>query len=690
MTRIGIISHTFSVEDLAKEVSDEIGHELIFKFGIPDREAIEIAHRLRKEDFIDAIVAPGAIYEVLYNQLDFPVVRLEPTNFELLKAIHQAFKLGKKIVYVDFQRDVTRVYDPELVKSIFDYDIDRLTMHDTRDVNDVAKTILERKYDVVLSAARCILDRTSPLTHTIELTYRKADMLDAVTQAIHIVETSHREKEKLRWMQTIVESSEDGMLTFSKTGTVETFNAAAEEITGLAANGLVGRNIRDLLQNDLISAIYGKGNSTTDEMITLDMGKLVINRIPIYIGSEQRGLVIKIQKVTKIQALEQAIRKGLQKKGFVAKTTFADIAGDSNVMGELKATAQKYALSSSNILITGESGTGKELFAQSIHNSSTRKKGPFVAVNCAALPESLLESELFGYEEGAFTGARRGGKAGLFELAHNGTIFLDEIGDMPLSLQSRLLRVLQEKEVIRLGGGQVIPVNNRIICATNKDLHQEVEKGLFRKDLFYRINILQIHIPPLREHPEDIPVIGRVLFDRKSKDMKKKAALQSNMLQMMKRYHWPGNVREIEAFVERLLAVAEGPKVAFDVFLKCLSKMEGASRPSAAIERHMAPPSFQRGKLLINLGTLEDMENEIILQLLHHVDGDKDKVEKTLGLSKTTLWRRLKNMERIEIVDLVDTIKPAASKIIDHRFSHNNPIIKAPQKSVLNGKRGLS
>ena len=689
MARIGIISHTSSVIDLAKEVSAETGHELICRIGIPDREAIEKALRLKKEEYVDAIVAPGAIYEVLCNQLDFPVVRLELTNFELLKAIHQAFKLGKKVVYVDFQRDVTRVYDPELVKSIFDYDIDRLTMNDTREVKAIVDTIRNRKYDVVMSAAHCILDRTSPYAHTIELTYRKADLLDAVIQAVHIVETGRREKEKLRWMQTIVESSQDGMLTFSKTGTVETFNAAAEEITGLAADGLVGRNIHDLLQNDLISAIYGKGNSTTDEMISLDMGKLVINRIPIYIGSEQRGLVIKIQKVTKIQELEQAIRKGLQKKGFVAKATFADIAGESAGMRDLKATAQKYALSSSNILITGESGTGKELFAQSIHNSSAFRKGPFVAVNCAALPESLLESELFGYEEGAFTGARRGGKAGLFELAHNGTIFLDEIGDMPLSLQSRLLRVLQEKEVIRLGGGQVIPVNNRIICATNKELHEEVEKGLFRKDLFYRINILQIHIPPLREHPEDIPVIGRTLFDRKSKDLKKKAAIQSHMLQMMKRYHWPGNAREIEAFVERLLAVTEGPKVAFDVFLKCLSHMEGTSRPSLAFDRPAAPASLDKGKLLINLGTLADMENEIIHQLLHHVDGDKDKVEKTLGLSKTTLWRRLKNIECTDSVSVVDSIRLSTSKIADHRFSQNDLIVKAPQKSVLNGKRGL-
>jgi len=672
MARIGIISHTPHVITLAREVSAETGHELIVKLGIPNHEAIQKAYRLQREEQVSAIIAPGAIFETIRDVvIDVPVIRLELTNFELLKALHQAFKLGKKVVFVDFKRDVTKIYDPELVKRIFEYDIDRMTLNDPSEVEGIVKTIFEKKYDVVMSAARCILDLTTPRLHSIELTYCKADLAAAVEQAVHTIETGHKEKEKLRWMQTVVESFQEGMLTFDKTGTVETFNAAAEEITGMSADHLVGKNIQELLQNDLISTIYGDGNGATDEVIALDMGKLVINRIPIYIGSEQRGLVIKIQKVTKIQALEQAIRKRLLNKGFVAKTTFADIAGKSIVMCELKMTAQKYAVSCSNILITGESGTGKELFAQSIHNGSSCSRGPFVAVNCAALPESLLESELFGYEEGAFTGARKGGKPGLFELAHNGTIFLDEIGDMPLSLQSRLLRVLQEKEVIRLGGSQVIPVHNRIICATNKHLSQEMEKGLFRKDLYYRINILQIHIPPLREHPEDIPVLGHALFDRKCRDMKKEVGIQHNMLNMMKRYPWPGNAREIEAFVERILAVTEGAKVEYDIFVKCLSHMEGISKPFVGSVHATPSPPLDNGKLLIKLGTLTEMENEIIHQVLNHVDGDKDKVEKTLGLSKTTLWRRLKSMDRsINVASGFGSAIPPRSKTAVRKYGN--------------------
>jgi transcriptional regulator with PAS, ATPase and Fis domain len=203
--------------------------------------------------------------------------------------------------------------------------------------------------------------------------------------------------------------------------------------------------------------------------------------------------------------------------------------------------SKKVAKSDLTVLITGESGTGKELFAQSIHNASLRKNGPFVAINCAAVPESLLESELFGYESGAFTGARKEGKAGLFEQANMGTIFLDEIGDMPLTLQARLLRVLQERQVMRIGSDRLINVDIRIIAATNKNLIKMIEKGQFREDLFYRINVLPINIPPVRERKEDIIPLIKCYMERK-KDIK----LSDEVVEVLMNYSWPGNIREIQ------------------------------------------------------------------------------------------------------------------------------------------------
>ena len=223
-------------------------------------------------------------------------------------------------------------------------------------------------------------------------------------------------------------------------------------------------------------------------------------------------------------------------------------------MKQLIEKAKRFALSDSNILLYGESGCGKELFAQSIHNFSAYSRGPFLAINCATLPEALLESELFGYAEGAFTGAKKGGNQGLLELANYGTLFLDEIGEMPLSLQSRLLRVLQDKSVRRIGGNKNVPVNVRIIAATNRDLRQMVKEGTFRGDLFYRIDVLRLNIPPLRERKEDIPLIIEELLINFTRERAQSFAFTADQIQRLMEYNWYGNVRELRNFVERVLA----------------------------------------------------------------------------------------------------------------------------------------
>ncbi|HML36483.1 MAG TPA: sigma 54-interacting transcriptional regulator [Bacillota bacterium] len=240
------------------------------------------------------------------------------------------------------------------------------------------------------------------------------------------------------------------------------------------------------------------------------------------------------------------MRVQLLNKGLLAKYTFDDILGQSSAIKQCKDMACRMAGSDSAILITSESGTGKELFAQGIHNASKRQEYQFVAVNCAALSESLLESELFGYEGGAFTGAKKEGRTGLFELAHNGTLFLDEIGDMPLLLQARLLRTLQEKTVMRIGGESVINVNVRIICATNRDLKKLVNQGLFRKDLYFRISVLPLVIPPLRERTEDIPILVQKFMKEYDSDF----LLTDSAVKAMEQYGWPGNVRELRNYVE--------------------------------------------------------------------------------------------------------------------------------------------
>ncbi|HBH0772763.1 TPA: sigma 54-interacting transcriptional regulator, partial [Clostridioides difficile] len=276
-----------------------------------------------------------------------------------------------------------------------------------------------------------------------------------------------------------------------------------------------------------------------DEVIKFNNKYLNVNKYNIESFGRVTGYYFCIQEITYIRKLEQNLSKKLREKGQVARYTFDDIKTVSTKMERTKKLGMKIAESDYTILITGESGTGKELMAQSIHNASPRHSQSFIAINCAAMPENLLESELFGYEEGAFTGALKGGKKGLFEQANNGTIFLDEIGDMPIYLQSKLLRVLQENQVMRVGGENVIDIDVRVIAATNKNLLEMIKGDRFRADLYYRINVLPINIPPLRERKEDIEVMLKHF-------MKRKRAISQGVQDIINAYEWPGNIRELK------------------------------------------------------------------------------------------------------------------------------------------------
>ena len=359
------------------------------------------------------------------------------------------------------------------------------------------------------------------------------------------------------------------------------------------------------------------------------------NHVPIYRKSDFVGLVCTYQDVTKIQQLEGQIRSKLSQKGFKARYTFDDILTDNPGLRRAKKLAALYARTDSAVLIEGESGTGKELFAHSIHNASVRASGPFVTVNCAAIPEQLLESELFGYAPGAFTGARKEGKQGLFELAHNGTIFLDEIGEMPKYLQARLLRVLQEKEIMRVGDNKIISVNCRIISATNKDLGAMVRRAEFREDLYYRLSIFTVTIPPLRERPEDVPLLSRYFLDalHLPLDEKKRGRLET-YLKRLHGYRWPGNVRELASVCARLALLCTSPA---DEDLEChlQERLDGYVLPAGD------QITLYIGAELPLRSALGEAERQYINAILERNEGNQSAAAKQLGIGRTTLWRRL-------------------------------------------------
>ncbi|MDD4569812.1 MAG: sigma 54-interacting transcriptional regulator [Tepidanaerobacteraceae bacterium] len=304
-----------------------------------------------------------------------------------------------------------------------------------------------------------------------------------------------------------------------------------------------------------------------------------VNRREIYItNSDMRvangynNRLITLKEMNRIKNIDEEYRKHQKHRGHTAKYTFADIVYKSSAMNDLIEKAAKIAKTNSAILIIGESGTGKELLAQSIHNASNRKNAPFIAINCAALSETLLESELFGYEEGAFTGARKGGKKGLFEMADRGTIFLDEIGDAPLSIQTKLLRVLQEKEIMRISGEKVIPVDVRVIAATNKDLLDLIEKSSFRKDLYYRLNVLPLSVPPLRERKDDIVILLKLFLKKYAvRENIRMPKPDNDIINILKKYPWPGNIRELENLAEYVTIISSASENLKEDIIKFIS-----------------------------------------------------------------------------------------------------------------------
>ena len=298
-----------------------------------------------------------------------------------------------------------------------------------------------------------------------------------------------------------------------------------------------------------------------------------------------------------------------------------DIKGDSSACRAMKRKAERYARTDSTVLITGASGTGKEMLAQGIHNRSRRMARPFLAVNCAALPENLLESELFGYVDGAFTGARKGGRQGLFELAHGGTIFLDEIGEMPALLQTRLLRVLQEREVMPLGGDSIVPVDVRVIAATNQNLARMVEAGTFRSDLYYRLNILRIHMPSLAERRADIPLLTQNLMHRMADLNECITGITDEAIGVLCARAWPGNIRQLQNMMERLMLLADGTEItAADV-----RRAEEDDREEESARQN------------------DEGEGDVLQRVLAEEHYNLGRAAKRLGIHRTTLWRHMKN-----------------------------------------------
>ena len=467
----------------------------------------------------------------------------------------------------------------------------------------------------------------------------------AVDEAVRTALISRAERARVERLRTIMDYSYEGIIAVDEQGKITLFNKLAGEILKSEKQNLIGSPIGEVLPEIGITRVLETGKEELEGLYNVKDSMISTNCVPLQIDSEIVGAVATFQKISRIQEVEERIRQKLFKKGLTAKYHFKDIIGYGEAISGAIELAMKYSEADSNILLDGETGTGKELFAQSIHNASKRRKGPFVAVNCAAIPEHLLESELFGYVEGAFTGAARAGKAGLFELAHRGTIFLDEVSELSLPFQARLLRVLQEKEIMRLGHDRVIPIDVRVIAASNVPLKDLVRSDRFRRDLLYRLDVLRITIPPLRERKEDIPLLLRNYIEQNSMRMKKQVPdVSPEAMSVLSEHSWPGNVRELINICERLAIIANDGGIDCETVYKVLDTDETQAC------------SDREGDLFyidtINSESFAKMEKGILVAALRQTMGNKKQAADLLGIDNSTLWRKMRkyNLEAEEVL----------------------------------------
>lgn len=470
-----------------------------------------------------------------------------------------------------------------------------------------------------------------------EQRYRLLGKIDTLLRFIHemaqMLVSKIREEEQTEWIkqvnsliETTLNSINDGIITFDNCGVITHANRVASQLLNVANEGLIGCSIDQIVTGRNLVGFIRAGNCIKHQEYifpgTVPVHCLISIK-PIYNGKAVAGGVLSLSDIRDIRTVVNEI------VGMQGNATFEAIIGESEEITQLKQQATKIAQSDSTVLIQGESGTGKEVLARAIHSASSRGKGSFVAINCAAIPEMLLESELFGYEQGAFTGARKGGKQGKFELADGGTLFLDEIGDMPLHLQVKLLRVLQERSFERVGGTRTIPLDIRIIAATNQDLEAKVRLKEFRRDLYYRLNVIPIIIPSLRERRKDIIVLSKYFLQSYKHKLKKTVVgFTPAALDILVNYSWPGNVRELENAVEYAVNIETGKYIR-----------------ETSLPKRIAEQSAQSRTLKEKVREYEI--NEIVDALNRHGWGakGKERAAAELGISVPSLYRKLLEAE---------------------------------------------
>jgi len=591
--------------------------------------AVADIRELNRVQPIDVLVAAGSNGAYLRQHLDLPVVLVRVGGFDVMSALGRARSISSRIALVTHGAIPPEV---EQFNELFGLGIEQHNYRTTDDARNCVLSLRAKGIEVVV-APGLVTDLAEAAGMSGVFLYSEDAVREALDDAVELVRLSRMEAAKRERVNTILGHLRDGVVAVDMQERIEILNPAMERLLEKPASDLIGRQLSDVAPELSLLRTLREPRTEIDELQKLGTRAVLASRLPIIEQGTQTGAVLTCQDPESIQRVDRDLRARRHKPSTGVRYRLSDLVGTSARIVHTRLLAAQYAHSDATVLIFGESGTGKELLAQGIHAASKRSNQPFIAVNCAAFPESLLESELFGYEDGAFTGARRGGKLGLFEAAHTGTIFLDEIGEMPVSLQTRLLRVLQEREILRIGAIEPTRVDVRVIAATHRDLTERVATGEFRRDLYYRLNILRLELPGLRQRRQDLQELAAHLTQkiaaRTGTDITKDQRV-SKLLDAASDYEWPGNVRELENLLERIAMLENPSDSSFaDVQL-----------------RELIPEVFSGGLPAQSASSIvsrrEESEAQLIRRVLNECDGSYASASKRLGISRTTLWRKLK------------------------------------------------
>jgi propionate catabolism operon transcriptional regulator len=607
---------------IVAEYSDRADIEVIDgSFG----GALAIAKTRIANGLVDVFVSAGSNASLLRSSLQAPVATIQLSGFDILQALIKARQLSDSIGIVMYGQTIPEL---ESVKGLLNIEIHQYAYQTPGTARRCIQQLHASGIEVVVGSSLVVeLAQEAGLQGL--LAYSLSSIRRGFDDALELARVARLEAGRYEQLNGVLYNLQDAVLAVNQAGLIMAVNPAMKAILGQDKASLVGHPLA-LLPPDLsLSATLETGNEERGVFLRLAGRDWIVNRTPIREQGEIVGASITLYDARVIHEADNSLRtqhRRNQKNQGRARHRFDTLDGQSPAFLRAVQTARRYAQTELGVLIIGESGVGKELFAQALHNESVRVHRPFVAVNCAAFPESLLESELFGYEEGAFTGSRRGGKQGLFEAAHTGTLFLDEIGDMPLTLQTRLLRALQEREIMRLGATTAIPVDVRVIVATHQHLNEMVAERRFRQDLFYRINTLRLTLPALRERRTDILPMAEQLvrscLTRLGSQLDSAEALAA-LKPYLEAYAWPGNVRELENISERIA-----------VFLLQFQKIEDAVYDGLELE---CPELFEA--MPSSLGTNPMSNYKRACLALDKSGGKHNVAADQLGVSRSTLWR---------------------------------------------------